>query len=119
VRVLAEGAAVQAHLLQQRVRARLALGGVGADAVDGHRLDQRLADGEARVQAGIGVLEHDLDAPAHGLALAVAQREQVRPSKMTSPPVGSCRRSSVRPMVVLPEPDSPTTPSVWPRAAGS
>ena len=36
------------------------------------------------------------------------------PSKMTSPPVGSCRRSSVRPIVVLPEPDSPTTPSVCP-----
>jgi hypothetical protein len=42
-------------------------------------------------------------------------RSRFWPSKMTSPPVGSCRRSSVRPIVVLPEPDSPTTPSVWPR----
>ncbi len=42
-----------------------------------------------------------------------------RPSNSTrpasGPPVGSCSRSSVRPIVVLPEPDSPTTPSVWPR----
>ena len=34
----------------------------------------------------------------------------------TGPPLGSCSRSSVRPIVVLPEPDSPTTPSVWPCA---
>ena len=38
-----------------------------------------------------------------------------RPSKITSPPVGSCSRSSDKPIVVLPDPDSPTTPSVWPR----
>ena len=40
------------------------------------------------------------------------------PSKIarppTGPPLGSCRRSRARPSVVLPDPDSPTTPSVWP-----
>ena len=41
-------------LVEQRARARLALGVVGADAVDRHRLDQRLADREARVQAAYG-----------------------------------------------------------------
>jgi hypothetical protein len=79
MRVLAEGAAVQAHLLQQRAGALLAFGQVLADAVDGHRLDQGLADGEARVQAGVRVLEHDLDAAAHQLAFAVRQLEQVLP----------------------------------------
>ncbi len=36
------------------------------------------------------------------------------PSKIASPVVASCRRISVRPTVVLPEPDSPTRPSVLP-----
>ncbi len=37
-----------------------------------------------------------------------------RPSKIASPVVASCSRISVRPTVVLPEPDSPTRPSVLP-----
>ena len=37
------------------------------------------------------------------------------PSKRTVPPVGSSRRVSSRPVVDLPQPDSPTTPSVSPR----
>ena len=37
-----------------------------------------------------------------------------RPSKSTSPAVGSCRRSSVLPTVLLPQPDSPTRPTVSP-----
>ena len=36
------------------------------------------------------------------------------PSKIASPVVASCSRISVRPTVVLPEPDSPTRPSVLP-----
>src|SRR6059036_1938103 len=38
------------------------------------------------------------------------------PSNNTSPDVGSCSRSIVRPTVVFPEPDSPTNPSVRPEA---
>ena len=37
-----------------------------------------------------------------------------RPSKIASPADASCRRISVRPTVVLPDPDSPTSPSVLP-----
>ncbi len=37
-----------------------------------------------------------------------------RPSKIASPVVASCSRISVSPTVVLPEPDSPTRPSVLP-----
>ena len=77
VRVLAEGAAVQPDLDQQLARALLALGGVAADGVDLHRLDERTPDREARVQARIRVLEHDLDAPAHRLALAVGELQDV------------------------------------------
>ena len=38
-----------------------------------------------------------------------------RPSKRIEPDVGSIRRSRSRPTVVLPQPDSPTRPSVSPR----
>ena len=36
------------------------------------------------------------------------------PSKFTVPDVASNRRSTSRPVVDLPQPDSPTTPTVWP-----
>ncbi len=38
------------------------------------------------------------------------------PSNQTSPEVGSIRRRMQRPVVLLPQPDSPTTPSVSPAA---
>lgn len=38
------------------------------------------------------------------------------PSKVTLPPVAGMRRRSVRPTVVLPQPDSPTRPRVSPRS---
>ena len=38
------------------------------------------------------------------------------PSKRTAPAVGSIRRSTRRPVVDLPQPDSPTSASVSPRA---
>src|SRR3972149_552088 len=38
-----------------------------------------------------------------------------RPSKRIRPAVGSMRRRTTRPTVVLPHPDSPTRPSVSPR----
>src|SRR5262249_38219901 len=37
-----------------------------------------------------------------------------RPSKMIFPPVGSSNRVSIRPVVVFPQPDSPTRPRVSP-----
>ena len=38
------------------------------------------------------------------------------PSKVTAPAVGSIRRRTARPMVVLPLPDSPTRPTTSPLA---
>ena len=38
----------------------------------------------------------------------------LRPSNQISPPVGSIRRRMQRPVVDLPEPNSPTSPSVSP-----
>ena len=37
-----------------------------------------------------------------------------RPSNVIRPPVGSSSRLTSRPVVVLPQPDSPTRPSVSP-----
>src|SRR3954469_2837985 len=42
-----------------------------------------------------------------------------RPSKRISPEVGSINRSIALPVVVFPHPDSPTTPSVSPRATSN
>src|SRR2546425_1782967 len=41
--------------------------------------------------------------------------KRLRPSKNTSPLVGSISRKITRPVVVFPEPDSPTSPRVSPR----
>ena len=41
-----------------------------------------------------------------------------RPSKTILPAVGSTRRTTARPVVVLPQPDSPTRPTVSPRSHG-
>ena len=42
--------------------------------------------------------------------------EMLRRVGLNSPPVGSYRRSRVLPVVVLPHPDSPTSPRVSPRS---
>jgi hypothetical protein len=54
---LPNASARQAHFFDQGHRTLGALAVVLAHAVDAHRLHQDLADGEARVQAGVGVLE--------------------------------------------------------------
>ena len=44
-----------------------------------------------------------------------AERPKGRPLKMTSPEVTGCRPTMTRAVVDLPQPDSPTSPSVSPR----
>ena len=46
----------------------------------------------------------------------LSSRVTSRPSNQTSPEVGSIRRSTQRPVVDLPQPDSPTRPRVSPAA---
>ena len=76
-----------------------------------------VADRHARVERSRGILEHHLD-----IAPRRAQRARARapvsstPSNLTEPAVGSIRRSTQRPVVLLPQPDSPTRPSVSPRS---
>ena len=51
----------------------------------------------------------------YGLRLLLLSRVMSVPSNTMVPDVGSISRSSRRPTVVLPDPDSPTRPSVSPR----
>jgi hypothetical protein len=77
-------------------------------------LGQGLAHGEARVERAVGVLEDDLHLAPQGAHLAGARPVMSGPRSI-SPEVGSSRRMMERPSVVLPQPDSPTRPSVSPR----
>ena len=72
----------------------------------------------ARIERAVGVLEDDLHAAAAPRAARRCRerRDRRRPSNRTAPAVGSIRRNSRRPVVDLPQPDSPTRPSVSPRA---
>ena len=46
--------------------------------MDLHRLDQDAPHREARIQARVGVLENELDAPPEGHHLALRESEQLR-----------------------------------------
>ena len=84
-------------------------------SVDDHRLGDELADGHARIERGEGILEDHLHVPAHGAHDASAcSWSMLRPSMMMSPDVGSTSRRMVRPVVDLPQPNSPTSASVSP-----
>ena len=69
----------------------------------------------ARVERGVRVLEDELDVAAQRAHLAARQPDQLAPSNTTLPHVAGCRLSTARPVVDLPQPDSPTRPSASPR----
>ena len=80
--------------------------------------DDRLGDAEAhrvaRIERGERILEDVLDLLPQPPAFAELMAAMSRPSKRTVPAVGSMSCCSVRPMVDLPLPDSPTSASVSP-----
>ena len=83
--------------------------------VDLERLADEVTDGHPRVQRGVRVLHDHLDLPAQS-----PQRRRRRawrcpgPVDAPLPAVGFSRLISTRASVDLPQPDSPTTPSVSP-----
>ena len=85
------------------------------DAVDLQRLGDDRKNAHTRIEAGVWVLKYDLH-----LAAAAACISRLRiptmfsPFEYTSPLVGSSSRKIQRPTVDLPQPDSPTSPSVSP-----
>ena len=77
-----------------------------------------LLDRLARVQRRVRVLEDHLHLAPQRPELALRESRDVRPSKRIVPDVGSSRRSISRAVVDLPQPDSPTIPSVSPSRHG-
>ncbi len=89
----------------------------GVQAVQRERLGEHVADRHARVQRRVRVLEDDLHRAALRAQVAAASSSpRSRPSKRDAAAVGSISRNTRRPSVDLPQPDSPTTPSVSPAA---
>ena len=80
------------------------------------RFGDDILDPVARAERGIGILEHDLQCAA---ALAQGARRSAWSGRCRrnerSPEVGSVRRRIMRPVVDLPQPDSPTRARVSPR----
>ena len=115
VGVAASVIVLQPHLTQHVEHGLKALFGC-ADVVDVQPFADGFADGHARIERGIRVLEDDLQrSGAWRLqVVALAASRISTPPIRTEPLVGSIRRSIERPTVVLPHPDSPTRPSVSP-----
>jgi hypothetical protein len=114
VRVAAHVVGVRPTRLEQLDDARLVLGASLRQLVDRQRLADDRADRHARVERRVGILEDDLHVARQGAQLVLAGAVTSLPSNQTSPEVGSIRRRMQRPVVLLPQPDSPTRPSVSP-----
>ncbi len=84
--------------------------------MDGEHLHDRRRDGDARVERGVRVLEHDLDPlPESSQGSRGPAARTSMPSKTMRPASARTSRRIARPVVVLPLPDSPTSASVSPR----
>lgn len=101
--------------LAQQVGDAVALFLFGQMEMNVHSLGNDFADGHAGVQGSVWVLEDDLDVLAELQQILPLRVEMSLPSNTTLPEVGSYSFIMVRPQVVLPQPDSPTSPRVSPR----
>ena len=90
VRIAQRHVGIEADQLQQLGDARLDLG-LGQDLVHVHRLGDDLADGHARIERGVGILEDHLHLLAHRRHLVALEAARCR-----CPRSGSRRRSGRR-----------------------
>ncbi len=104
---------LQTNQAQQFLHARLH-GFTFGQVVDSQRLADNLAHVHAGVQRCERILEDDLYFATQCAQFAAGTIRMLRPSNHTSPLVCGSRRRMTRPIVVFPEPDSPTKPSVSP-----
>ena len=87
------------------------------DAVDAQRIGERAGDRGARVEGGERILEHHLDAPAHGAQFrAPAAPAGRRRRNRSRPASGSTRRRRTRASVDLPLPEGRRGRASRPRA---
>ena len=117
VRVAVDLLRQQPDLGHHRLDARAPILGAYQLRVEGaQRLGDDLADRHARIERGERILEDDL----HRLALrgrmrlGLEPREILRRARRRGPGRSAVSRSTARPRVDLPQPDSPTRPSVSP-----
>jgi hypothetical protein len=90
--------------------------------VDLEGFDDLVADGEHRVQGGLGVLENHADAvPADLLELGFGLVQQIFSLEVNSPVDDASGRIDEprmeKPVMDLPAPDSPTRPRIRPRSS--
>ena len=81
--------------------------------MDAEAFGDDIADRHPRTERAERILEHDLHVTAERPHRLEAQALDILP-RNTIGPLEEISRSSASPSVVLPEPDSPTTPSVSP-----
>ena len=85
---------------------------VALGAMQPQRRAHDLAHALAGVERREGVLEDHLHLPPQRLHLPARRFGDVVAAEADAPSVASIRRISARDSVVLPQPDSPTSPSV-------
>ena len=112
VRVAVHVVRVEADDLQELLHAGAAAAfGV---AVDRERLADDVADGHPRVQRGVRVLHDHLHPAAQRRSSGRDRPDRSRSSNRTLPEVGVSTAIRSLASVLLPQPDSPTRPSVSP-----
>ena len=119
VRETAGNSGQQTNRLQSLFYARLALGLGEVEAVGVEAFGDDVIHLGALVERGHGILKDHLDAPRHlmveGTGDAAIDLLAVEGHRTGG---GGWMRMMARPMVVLPEPDSPTSPNVSPSRCG-
>ena len=105
--------APEADFEEDRLDRRGALGRL-EHVLDVERHAYRRTDRAPGIETALRILKHELRMPAQSLELLLRQIEQILAPSTTRPEAGVCSARIVRPSVLLPQPDSPTRPSVSP-----
>ena len=113
VRIPRELRPVEPDQLEQLRDARTSLR-LAPDAVDDQRLFDDVADPHPRIERRVRILKDDLHVAARLAHARPGERQDVLALEPDFPDVGSISRRMQRPVVVLPLPDSPTSPNVSP-----
>jgi hypothetical protein len=105
----------QLHGLEQLVDAVAGIGGIPSAAVHDERLGDVLRDRQQRVEARRRILEHEPEVLAAGGTCSLTPFIST-PSTRSEPPVTGVSPAIARPIVVFPDPLSPTRPTTSPGA---
>ncbi len=104
---------LQAHALQQPCDAALR-GFTVEQVMHPQRLHNRVPHRMARIERRIRIPEYKLNIPAHRLQFTVRERVDALTVEGDAPSCDATSLSSARPVVDLPQPDSPPAPAFRP-----